>query len=79
LLPTGKLAEPKLSDLKAMIVNTGGRKARPYRRLANPQGRGGVYLPAMRARRGRRVPARRDSTDAVVPLQESLNLGRSQG
>jgi len=25
-----------LSDLKAMIVNTGGRKARPYRRLAYP-------------------------------------------
>ncbi len=28
--------ETKLSDLKAMIVNTGGRKARPYRRVANP-------------------------------------------
>ena len=38
-----KLFMPKLSDLNAMIAASGGRKARPYKRLAHPLGRGGVY------------------------------------
>jgi hypothetical protein len=68
---------PKLSDFKAMIVNTGRRppatarhkragKARPNRRLANPYGRGGVY------------PARKRPIAARDRLQESLNLGNDK-
>ncbi len=40
-----------------MIVNTGGRKARPYMRLANPQGRGGVYPRPQTTDRCWRPPA----------------------
>ena len=47
---------PKLSDLNATIAASGGHKARPYKRLDDPLGRGGL------------IPARKQSTVALVPL-----------
>ena len=66
-----------MSDLEAPTTNSGGRKARPYDGRVNPFGRGGVYLPAMRARRGRRVPARKEPIVPLIPALESLNLGQT--
>ncbi len=38
-----RLSYPKLSELLFPTIDSGGRKARPYERLAIPDGRGGLY------------------------------------
>ena len=60
---TGIFLVPKLSDLKAVIAASGGRKARPYKRLVHPSGRGGVY------------PRPQATIVANPRSEESLNLG----
>ncbi len=59
---------PKMSDLEASTTNSGGRKARPYDRQANPFGRGGVYPRPQRTDRSARARIIHESAAPTVDM-----------